>query len=151
MAETSRPFKASQQFQMDSDSEVEEAIAPKAGGSRATSQQRGELSKPTKPTRAIRVTRSRFQKKSTLFLESDEDGNTVNGESQMDVDDEEVPQLPTVEDNDDEALEATIRSHPRSQDAKSMSARKKTVAPADDSDDELAFQGFGDQRAGRSR
>ena len=140
---------------MDSDSEVEEAIAPKPSRSKATKAATQRRAPSPKPTRATRGRATQSQKKSQpLFIESDddEDDDVADANYKVDDTDEGASQPPAVEDDDEDV--ATLRSNPRSQPSRTKAAGKKRnipVVPEEDSDDELAFRGFGAQRTGRRR
>jgi hypothetical protein len=142
---------------VDSDSEVENFIAPKPSRFKAakTATQTQHREPSPKATRTIRGRATQSQKKSQpLFIQSDdEDDNAADADFQMEDDDEAggASQPPAVEEDEEDA--ATLRSNPRSQASRSKAAGKKRHAPAlaSDSDDELAFQGFGVPRTGRRR
>lgn len=137
---------------MDFDSEVEEVAAPKPKVTKAKAKTQTQRETPAKPTRPTRTTQARSQKKSQpLFMESDED----ELEATMDVDSEDGVEA-AIDDRDDDdddsqQVSQTLRSNPRTQDSRVKPGSRRKDAPVlmEDSDDDMAFKGFGSRRKGR--
>ena len=134
---------------MDSDSEVEEAAVPKPRGSRAKAQTLHATS--SKAAGSTRKTQTRPAKKSQpLFMESDEDDEGAT----VDADTREGSQAIVDGGNDDENSQPaslTLPSNARTQQSRSKLGSKKKDVPVlmEDSDDDMAFKGFGSKRKGR--
>ncbi|GJE85654.1 hypothetical protein PsYK624_017330 [Phanerochaete sordida] len=150
----------------DSDSEVEEAIAPKsqkvdskgkasqpkASQSKAP-QSRSSQSKapPSKASQAKPP--SRVQKKSTLFVESDPDEDEDDTVMAVDKNPSQRSQHDDEDSDDDFSQNSTLRTQSQRRSQWSGAGRREGP-PAEDSDDDMAFKGFGgdrSQRPGRSQ
>lgn len=139
----------------DSDSEVEEEIAPKRMSTQSKTRTQGvtqaKRAPSVQPTRSTRGTQARSQKKSQpLFVESDEEPE-LDADNGMGAEHEDTSQPLAGVEEDDESPPATLRSNARSQASRPSRAAKKKNAPImlDDSDDDMTFQGFDSGKSSR--